>query len=122
MIAFRVPAIPSGPTATGWSSGVRERFYCEPCIERYASLRERAELLPDGMIDARCAGCMTPLADLDTAALLEELADAVSAKLGTMDFYFGPNARSAVSQESERAFRRIQAATKRAKEATEARA
>ncbi len=50
---------------------------------------------------------------------LAELAEAVTDTLGTMAYYFGPNARTAVSGRSVDAFRRIEAARDAALEALE---
>ena len=46
----------------------------------------------------------------DITEVLDELEQAVSASLGTMNFYFGPNSRTGVSRESENEWRRIAAA------------
>ncbi|HEX8053225.1 MAG TPA: hypothetical protein VF517_09545, partial [Thermoleophilaceae bacterium] len=76
-----------------------ERWYCEACIASlYPHIRERLERHPDGAPTRRCASCHTPLEDLAGADLLAELAAAVGDKLGTMNFYFGPGARTAVGQ------------------------
>ena len=48
---------------------------------------------------------------------LAELTEAVVDKLATMDYYFGPNARTATSGESRAAFNRIDAAVEAAREA-----
>jgi hypothetical protein len=48
---------------------------------------------------------------------LAELTEAVGDKLATMDYYFGPNARTATSGESRAAFSRIDAAVEAAREA-----
>jgi len=58
--------------------------------------------------EARCARLQQALAALEAA---------VSDALGSMAFYFGPNARTAVSRESSDRFKRIKAARDEAREA-----
>lgn len=49
-------------------------------------------------------------------ASLREVVDAVEAKLTTMNYYFGPQSRTAVGRESEDAWRRIRDAVKHGRE------
>lgn len=56
------------------------------------------------------------LAALEAVDRLDELVDAVEPALGTMNYYFGPSARTLVSSEKEQAYTRIRDAVSASKE------
>lgn len=101
--------------------GVPSLLPAQP-VALLASAQDLGELpgavprLPLARVQHRAEG-VAEVSNPSVETALRELVEAVEPHLPKMNFYFGPGSRTAVSRESEQAWRRIKAAVERGKAA-----